>query len=74
MRSWIVSVPAWVSVDLSLDTNMSYDHLVIATDHDALDYGQIKEAAWRIVDRHGKYRDGVRIDEGYGGEQLLGRF
>ena len=45
MRSWILSVPVRAVVDLSLDTIMSYDYLVIATDHDVLDYEQINETA-----------------------------
>ena len=46
------------SVDLSPDTITSYDCVVIATDHDVLDYEQLEEFAQLIVDARGRYRDG----------------
>ena len=46
------------SVDLSPDTITSYDCVVIATDHDVVDYEQLKEFAQLIVDARGRYRDG----------------
>jgi UDP-N-acetyl-D-glucosamine dehydrogenase len=44
------------STDLSADTLVQYDCVVLATDHDAFDYGVIGQHANLIVDTRGKYR------------------
>ena len=46
------------SVDLDPAVIASYDCIVIVTDHDALDYEQLRENAQLIIDARGRYRDG----------------
>ncbi len=46
----------FTSVDLTADNLKSYDAVVLATDHDAFNYDDVKNHSKLIIDTRGKYR------------------
>ena len=49
------------SVPLNAQTLVSYDCVVLATDHDGFDYPQLKQHARLIVDTRGRLKDGSNL-------------
>jgi UDP-N-acetyl-D-glucosamine dehydrogenase len=58
MRSW-PNLPAMSSVALEPRDLESYDAVLIATDHSAVDYGLVARHARLVIDTRGVYRDSL---------------